>query len=36
MYDEIAEKAFSMDKFILPIHGIENPQFENPMNLFKR
>jgi len=25
-----------LDKFIIPIHGIAKPDYENPMNLFKR
>ena len=36
MYNDLARKIFKLDKFILPIHGIPNPDFENPMNLFKR
>ena len=36
MYDQIAQKAFSLDRFIIPIHGINSPEKENPMNLFKR
>jgi hypothetical protein len=36
LYDEIAYKLFKLDKFKLPIHGIPNPDLENPMNLFKR
>jgi hypothetical protein len=26
----------TVDKFIIPVHGINQPQFENPLNLFKR
>ena len=36
MYDDIAEQLFQLDKFIIPIHGIAKPDYENPMNLFKR
>jgi hypothetical protein len=36
LYDEIASHCFSLDKFIVPAHGIPTPQLENPMNLFKR
>ena len=36
LYDEIANTAFDLDKFIIPIHGISKPDYENPMNLFKR
>lgn len=36
LYDNIAAECFSVDKFIVPAHGIANPELENPMNLFKR
>ena len=34
LYNEVAHKAFELDKYCIPIHGISHPQFENPMNLF--
>lgn len=36
MYEEIAEAVMHLDKFLIPAHGINQPNFENPMNLFKR
>lgn len=36
LYDEIAQKIFSLDPFIIPTHGILHPSKENPSNLFKR
>jgi hypothetical protein len=36
MYDDIAQKVLTVDRFILPAHGIPEPDQENPMNLFKR
>lgn len=36
LYDEIAMKVFSLDDFIIPAHGIQRPDSENPTNLFKR
>lgn len=36
MYDEIAQKVLTVDQFIMPAHGIPDPDHENPMNLFKR
>ena len=36
LYDDIAQECFSLDKFIMPAHGIPTPELENPMNLFKR
>lgn len=36
LYDEVSEKLFALDKFIIPVHGIAQPELENPMNLFKR
>jgi predicted transcriptional regulator len=36
MYEEIADAVMHLDKFLIPAHGINQPDFENPMNLFKR
>ena len=36
MYDDISQKVLAIDRFILPAHGIPEPDHENPMNLFKR
>jgi len=36
LFDEIAKKIQNMDNFIIPVHGIPNPDKENPLNLFKR
>ena len=36
MYNDLARQIFKQDMFILPVHGIPNPDQENPMNLFKR
>ena len=36
MYDDISQKIFSLDRFYIPLHGINYPDNENPMNLFKR
>jgi len=34
LYEEIAQAAFSMNKFRVPIHGISHAERENPVNLF--
>ena len=34
LYDEINNKALSLDQLRLPVYGISQPQFENPVNLF--
>ena len=36
MYNDLARQLFKLDKFLLPAHGIQHPDSENPMNLFKR
>ena len=36
LYNEISNKAFELDKYRIPIHGISHPDHENPMNLFQR
>ena len=36
IYDQIAHRLFKLDKFLLPVQGISNPDAENPLNLFKR
>jgi DNA-directed RNA polymerase len=36
LYDAVAQKVFQLDSFLIPYHGIPQPQKENPMNLFKR
>lgn len=36
LYEEIAQSAFSMNKFRVPIHGIAQAERENPVNLFQR
>ena len=36
MYEEIAQKLYTLDRFMIPTHGIPSPKLENPMNLFKR
>ena len=36
MYNNICNSAFSLDQFRIPIHGIPNPKYENPINLFQR
>ena len=34
LYDEITDAAMNMDRFRVPLHGIQNPDLENPVNLF--
>ena len=34
LYNEVCYTAFTLDKYRIPIHGIEHPEYENPMNLF--
>ena len=34
LYEEVAQFAFSLDKYRIPVNGIDNPDFENPVNLF--
>ena len=36
LYNEVCKTAFGLDKYRIPIHGINHPQHENPMNLFQR
>ncbi len=36
LYNEICTTAFELDKYRVPLHGIPNPSYENPMNLFQR
>jgi len=36
LYEEIAQAAFKLDKFRVPLHGIDQPSLENPVNLFQR
>jgi hypothetical protein len=36
MYEAMSEKIMQVDKFLIPVHGIPSPHFENPTNLFKR
>jgi len=36
LYEEVAQAAFTVDPYRLPLHGIQDPQHENPMNLFQR
>lgn len=36
MYEEIAQKAFEMDFYRIPAHGIQHSSLENPVNLFQR
>ena len=36
LYEEIAQDAFGMNKFRIPINGIPQAQYENPVNLFQR
>lgn len=36
LYEEVTEKALSMDKYRMPVHGIQHPDLENPVNLFQR
>lgn len=36
LYGEITHTAFNLDKYRIPIHGIQSPANENPMNLFQR
>lgn len=34
LYNEISTTAFELDRYRIPIHGIQYPTLENPMNLF--
>lgn len=34
LYEEVAQFAFSLDKYRIPVNGIDNPELENPVNLF--
>lgn len=34
LYEEVANSAMSMDRYRVPVHGIKNPECENPVNLF--
>lgn len=36
LYDDIAKKAIDIDPFRIPVYGVPQPQFENPVNLFQR
>jgi hypothetical protein len=36
LYEEVAQFAFSLDKYRIPVNGIDNPELENPVNLFQR
>ena len=36
LYDDITKKAFAFDPFRMPLNGIAQPEFENPVNLFQR
>jgi hypothetical protein len=36
MYDEVANAAFSIDRYSMPAKGITYPEYENPVNLFHR
>ena len=36
LYDAITKKAFELDPFRIPVHGIPQPSLENPVNLFQR
>lgn len=34
LYEEVAQFAFSLDKYRIPVNGIDKPDLENPVNLF--
>jgi hypothetical protein len=34
LYEEIATFAFSMDRYRVPVNGIDQADYENPLNLF--
>jgi hypothetical protein len=34
LYEEIATFAFSMDRYRVPVNGIHQADYENPLNLF--
>ena len=36
IYNEVAETAFALDKYLIPYYGIKFPDLENPINLFQR
>jgi len=36
IYNDISQKAFTMNGYRLPAHGIPFPEKENPLNLFQR
>ena len=36
IYNEVCNTAFNLDPYRIPVHGISNPEIENPMNLFQR
>jgi hypothetical protein len=34
LYEEVAQCAMGIDRYRVPVHGIEHPELENPVNLF--
>jgi len=36
LYEDISQEILYVDKFMIPVHGIPYPDYENPTNLFKR
>ena len=36
LYEDIANYSFSIDPYRVPVHGISQPDQENPVNLFQR
>ena len=36
IYNELVDSAFGLDKYRIPYYGIQNPDKENPINLFQR
>ena len=34
LYEEVASAAFNLDRYRVPIYGIDHPELENPVNLF--
>jgi hypothetical protein len=36
LYNDVCKRAYGLDKYRIPVHGVPTPQKENPMNLFQR
>jgi hypothetical protein len=36
LYNDVCKRAYGLDKYRIPVHGVPSPHKENPMNLFQR